>query len=92
MCRCRKINKRVTIMTTSLPFLRKNGNRKTVALITLWDSMLQERHITTPLHCSKTVNASPQKGYISDQLTDEAIGVVDRAKTLDQPFYALPGL
>ncbi|MEF7813084.1 IS1 family transposase, partial [Escherichia coli] len=23
---------------------------------------------------------------ISDQLTDEAIGVVDRAKTLDQPF------
>ncbi len=59
---------------------------KTVALITLWDSTLQERHITTPLHCSKTVNASPQKGYISDQLTDEAIGVVDRAKTLDQPF------
>lgn len=28
----------------------------------------------------------PAKGYISDQLTDEAIGVVDRAKTLDQPF------
>ncbi|WP_202302136.1 sulfatase-like hydrolase/transferase [Dryocola clanedunensis] len=26
------------------------------------------------------------KGYISDQLTDEAIGAVDRAKTLDQPF------
>lgn len=28
----------------------------------------------------------PAKGYISDQLTDEAIGVVDRAKALDQPF------
>lgn len=25
-------------------------------------------------------------GYISDQLTDEAIGAIDRAKTLDQPF------
>ena len=61
MCRYRKINKHVTIMTTSPHFLRKNGNLKTVALITLWDSTLQERHITTPLHCSKTVNASPQK-------------------------------
>ena len=56
-----KINKRVTIMTTSPHFLRKNGNLKTVALITLWDSTLQERHITTPLHCSKIVNASQQK-------------------------------
>lgn len=54
MCRYRKINKRVTIMTTSPHFLRKNGNLKTVALITLWDSTLQERHITTPLHCSKS--------------------------------------
>lgn len=26
------------------------------------------------------------KGYISDQLTDEAIATIDRAKTLDQPF------
>ncbi|GKX55115.1 sulfatase [Leminorella grimontii] len=26
------------------------------------------------------------KGYISDQLTDEAIGVVNRAKSLDEPF------
>ena len=59
--RYRKINKRVTIMTTSPHFLRKNGNLKTVALITLWDSTLQERHITTPLHCSKIVNVSPQK-------------------------------
>ncbi len=92
MCQYRKINKRVTIMTTSPHFLRKNGNLKTVALITLWDSTLQERHITTPLHCSKIVNASPQKGYISDQLTDEAIGVVDRAKTLDQPFMLYTGL
>ena len=73
-------------MTTSPHFLRKNGNRKTVALITLWDSTLQERHITTPLHCSKNRERVPAKGYISDQLTDEAIGVVDRAKTLDQPF------
>lgn len=32
----------------------------------------------------------PAKGYISDQLTDEAIGVVDRAKTLDQPFMLYP--
>ena len=28
----------------------------------------------------------PAKGYSSDQLTDEAIGVVDRAKMLDEPF------
>lgn len=37
------------------------------------------------------------KGYISDQLTDEAIGVVDRAKALDEPFmlylaYSAPHL
>lgn len=53
MCQYRKINKRVTIMTTSPHFLRKNGNRKTVALITLWDSTLQERHITTPFTVQK---------------------------------------
>lgn len=39
----------------------------------------------------------PAKGYISDQLTDEAIGAIDRAKTLDQPFmlylaYSAPHL
>lgn len=28
----------------------------------------------------------PAKGYISDQLTDEAIAAIGRAKTLDQPF------
>lgn len=28
----------------------------------------------------------PAKGYISDQLTDEAISTIDRAKSLDQPF------
>ncbi len=66
-------------------FLRKNGNRKTVALIALWDSMLRERHITTPFTVQNRERV-PAKGYISDQLTDEAIGVVDRAKTLDQPF------
>ncbi len=85
MCQYRKINKRVTIMTTSPHFLRKNGNLKTVALITLWDSTLQERHITTPFTVQNRERV-PAKGYISDQLTDEAIGVVDRAKTLDQPF------
>ncbi len=47
--------------------------------------MLQERHITTPFTVQNRERV-PAKGYISDQLTDEAIGVVDRAKTLDQPF------
>ncbi|ECR4899911.1 sulfatase [Salmonella enterica] len=28
----------------------------------------------------------PAKGYISDQLTDEAVAAIGRAKTLDQPF------
>lgn len=28
----------------------------------------------------------PAEGYISDQLTNEAVAVIDRAKTLDQPF------
>ncbi|CNJ66663.1 putative sulfatase [Yersinia pseudotuberculosis] len=37
------------------------------------------------------------KGYISDQLTDEAIGVANRAKSLDEPFmmylaYSAPHL
>ncbi|VFS18977.1 sulfatase ydeN [Escherichia coli] len=73
-------------MTTSLPFLRKNGNRKTVALITLWDSHAAGTAYTTPPSLFKNRERVPAKGYISDQLTDEAIGVVDRAKTLDQPF------
>ncbi|MGC6744491.1 sulfatase-like hydrolase/transferase [Escherichia coli] len=34
-------------------FCGRMATSKTVALITLWDSTLQERHITTPLHCSK---------------------------------------
>lgn len=37
------------------------------------------------------------EGYISDQLTDEAIGVIDRASKLEQPFmiylaYSAPHL
>lgn len=28
----------------------------------------------------------PAEGYISDQLTNEAVAVIDRAKTLEQPF------
>ncbi len=49
---------------------------KTVALITLWDSTLQERHITTCLSLFKNRERVPAKGYISDQLTDEAIGII----------------
>ncbi|STP19986.1 sulfatase ydeN [Escherichia coli] len=54
--------------------------------ITLWDSMLRETAYYNSPSLFKNRERVPAKGYISDQLTDEAIGVVDRAKTLDQPF------
>ena len=73
-------------------FLRKNGNLKTVALITFMGFHAAGTAYYNSPSLFKNRERVPAKGYISDQLTDEAIGVVDRAKTLDQPFYALPGL
>ncbi len=61
--------------TTSLPFLRKNGNRKTVALITYGIPCCRNGILQLPFTVQKRERV-PAKGYISDQLTDEAIGLL----------------